>query len=325
LATLRDLGEFGLIARFTGGLAVPDSVVVGAGDDCAVLRVGERLLLVSCDASIEGVHFDRSFASPEDIGWKAAASALSDIAAMGGHARFVLVTLACPAETPVETLDALYRGLTSAVAEAEAAIVGGDTTQSPAGIVLDVTVMGEAEGGRYLLRRGAKPGDLVAVTGTPGKSAAGLVALQSQIHAPSLARAHLHPIPRLREGRWLAERAEVHAMIDLSDGLLQDVGHIAEASACGVDIDPALLPAIEGVEELETALRLAPETFALAGGEDYELAITFEAGAEENLLTAFRKEYNLPLTVVGRVTDAWQGVRIAGETSGVGGYDHFRR
>ncbi len=184
MSGLGDIGEFGLIARLTRGLPVSGAVVEGIGDDCAVLRCGDRLLLATCDASLEGIHFSRRHATPKDIGWRAAASALSDIAAMGGKPTFVLVTLACPADISPDFIEDVYRGLSEAVHATGAVIVGGDTTGTKTGLALDVTVLGEATGGRPLLRRGARPGDIVVVTGYPGASAGGLAALQCGVDAP---------------------------------------------------------------------------------------------------------------------------------------------
>lgn len=321
---VRALGEFGLIDRVTRVLQAPGCTVVGIGDDCAVLQVGDRVLLATCDASVEDVHFSQAYASPEDIGWKAAATALSDIAAMGGRPLFLLITLACPANATVEFVEGLYRGLQSATGHAGGGIVGGDTTRSNQGYVIDVTVIGEPAGARYLLRSGAREGDLLAVTGWPGRSSAGLLALQSGLDAPELAAAHLRPVPRMREGQWLAAQAGAHALIDVSDGLLQDAGHLAERSELGVDMAPGLLPIAESLAGVGETLGPAPEHFILAGGEDYELAVALEPNGASTLCQEFERAFGIPLTVVGRFSAAWSGVRLGGEPIAEGGYDHFR-
>ena len=203
MATLREIGEFGLIDRVTRGLKRTPGVVEGVGDDCAVLRFGNALLLATCDASVEGVHFRRDWASPHSIGWKAAVSAISDIAAMGGDARYVLASVACPANSDCAVIEAICAGIAEAVESCGAALVGGDTTASQSMIGIDISVLGEAVDGRYLTRADALPGDAVAVTGFPGMAAAGLLALQRGIEAAPLIQAHLRPVPRLAEGRWL--------------------------------------------------------------------------------------------------------------------------
>ncbi len=324
MRVLGDIGEFGLIDRIARILPVaPDAVLQGIGDDCAVLRMGGQTLLVSCDTAVGEVHFSEAFAPPEDIGWKAAAAALSDIAAMGGRARFVLVALACPKDTRVDFVEAIYRGLARAVEQSGAAVVGGDTTQCPSGVMLGLTVIGEPVGGRVLLRSGARCGDALAVTGAPGRSAGGLAALKNDVALPGLIQAHLRPTPRLAEGQWLAERAAVHAMIDLSDGLLQDAAHVAAASGLGVDVDPARAPVPGDLVQSRRILGVDPLELALAGGEDYELIVAIEAASAADLCEEFARRFDLPLTVAGEFTDAFEGVRVGGERPNATGYAHF--
>ncbi len=322
--TVGDMGEFGLIDRVAQFMPnAGDMVVEGIGDDCAVLRYGDRDVLVSCDLSVEDVHFRRATAGPEDIGWKAAASALSDIAAMGGTPQFCLVALACPADTAVSFVDDVCRGLANAAADAGAVIVGGDTTKSHAGVVLDVTVIGEATEGRYLSRRGARPGDLLAVTGYPGCSAAGLHALERGVEAPALTQAHVRPEPRYAEGRWLCRHKKVHAMLDVSDGLIQDAGHLAQGAGLGVDIQTAGLSVADELARYCASAGMEPLDFILSGGEDYELAFAIAPDGFEDVSHAFQWEFDAPLSVAGIFTEQWEGVRVAGEAISGGGYDHF--
>jgi len=337
--TVASLGEFGLIARIARMTPTAPSVVEGIGDDCAVLRIGDRLVLVSCDLSIENVHWRRSHALAESIGWKAAASALSDIAAMGGAPLFCLVSLACPDDTETSLVDGLYEGMLDAVKQCGAVIVGGDTTRSADGIVIDVVVIGEPVGDRYLTRKGAQPGDALVVTGRLGLSAAGLHALESDrgdlsetdstrpaaSEKPRLLRAHCHPTPRIQEGQWLAARPVVHAMIDISDGLIQDAGHLAEAAHLGVDVDQSMLSVDPDLMSYCREGGLDPYDFMLAGGEDYELAFAVAGGRSDALVQAFRGKFHTDISVVGTFTDAWQGVRIAGEPPSKTGFDHFRQ
>ena len=323
MSTLREIGEFGLIENVTRALRRTPGVVEGAGDDCAVLRFGNALLLATCDASIEGIHFRRDWASPRDIGWKAAAGAISDIAAMGGDVRYVLASIACPADSDSTDVEEICAGIADAVESCGAALVGGDMTGSQATIGIDISVLGEAVDGRYLTRAGALPGDAVAVTGFPGLAAAGLLALQRGIDAALLIQAHLRPVPRLAEGRWLANRAGVHAMIDLSDGLLQDLGHIAERSKTGINVDSDLVPLGPALNAFDSILCEPLECLALSGGEDYELAIALDPALAPAICHEFAEQFGSPLTVVGKVESGWCGVRLDGQEPGHRGFNHF--
>lgn len=320
---VRDIGEFGLINRVARMLPGNETTVVGIGDDCAVLKIGNALTLVSCDASIEDVHFRRRLAAPEDIGWKAMASAISDIAAMGGQPHFALITLACPGDTETEFVDRLYYGFTTVARRFGAAIVGGDTTRSPSGIVMDIMVLGEPMEDRYLLRRGAQCGDVLAVTGYPGRSAAGLLALERGFPACPLIPAHLFPVPRVEEGKWFAQQPGVHAMIDLSDGLVQDAGHIAERSALGLDIDPERMPIATELEAYKEILGIDPRDMALGGGEDYELILALDPKQANKIQQAFRERFFQPMSIIGNFTEASLGLRLAGEPIPPKGFDHF--
>lgn len=319
MSDLRALGEFGLIARLTQGLPESTHSRLGLGDDCAVLQLGDRQLLITTDASVEGTHFDFRWLSHEDAGWRAMAGAISDIAAMGGTPLGATVSLALPKDMPLAQVDALYAGLRGAAAAAETAIIGGDTTRSPGPIFIDITVLGEATDGQYVSRAGAKPGDVLAVTGWPGRSAAAL-AIYQRGGTPSdlLAQAHCRPLPRLAAGRWLARRAAVHAMIDVSDGVLQDAGHLAKCSGLGLETDTnrpiddaALLSVCAGNA-------LNPSHCFWSGGEDYELAIAVEAEHFEKLRAAFEAEVGLRLHAVGHFTAEPQP-----QTTGGAGFDHF--
>lgn len=322
---LRDLGEFGFIDQVAAKLGAGDGVITGVGDDCAVLRSGSETLLVTCDASVEDVHFRRESSSAADIGWKVATSAISDIAAMGGCPRFLLVTLAAPGETEVALLEGMYEGISAAASKHGASVVGGDTTRSLQRLVIDVMVIGVPGNGAPRLRSGATTGDVFAVTGHPGCSAGGLMALQMNLDLPDLLRAHRHPEARVSEGLWLAERQCVHAMIDVSDGLLQDAGHLARASHVGIDFDLDLVPVSPFLKQHEKALGLDPRDLVLTGGEDYELLVACEAAHFDDLRDAFEHRFGLPFSPLGRATDAWEGVRIGGEEAPRDmGYDHFR-
>jgi len=324
MSSLHDIGEFGLIRRLTGRLRRHPMDLEGIGDDAAVFRFGSSVLLFSSDASIEGVHFDFGLATPLDIGWKVAAAAWSDIAAMGGRPVTALVSMALPADLSVEVADDLFRGICDMTEGVGASIGGGDTTRSQQGVVIDLAVIGEAPEGRYLCRSGVQPGDIIAVTGWPGRSAAGLRALQSQVNAQNLIEAHLHPAPRFEAGMWLARCAEVHAMMDLSDGLLQDTGHMGKQSRLHIEIAPEAIPMHPEIELFSTQLGIDPRQVALSGGEDFELICAVAPDAFDTLRSAFESQFELLLSAVGVARPGVPGASAVGHPSNAAGYDHFR-
>lgn len=318
---LAHVGEFGLITRLLARLGAGDGVVVGPGDDCAVLDGG---LLATADLLLEGRHFDLALSSPRDVGYKALAVNVSDIAAMGGRPRFALVSLGAPAATRIDVLESIYDGLAEASKEFAVVIVGGDTVASDA-LVISVAAIGDADGVDPVRRDGARPGDALCVTGSLGGAAAGLMLLRAAPtdpaarglleRFPDLARAHQRGRARVGEGR-AAARAGAHAMIDISDGLAQDVDHVCAASAVGCVIDADLVPLADGVRETAAWLGQDATSFALRGGDDYELAI------------AMPVDVSLPGGVRIGVFDDGRGVRVRG-ADGVaepfaGGWDHFR-
>jgi len=265
-------GEFEAIAHWTAGLPRAEGDALGIGDDCAVLRLGEQTLRVSSDAAVEGIHFNLDWYAPEDAGYRAMAGAISDIAAMGGAPRHATVSLAVPLCRQPETIDAFYAGLRDAAARWGVAIVGGDTTRSPGGIFCDITVLGTAAGGRFVPRSGACPGDLLVVTGNPGRSAAalgGFLRVGKTAAMPQAVRdAHLRPSARVDAGILFAQADCVHAMIDVSDGLVQDARHLAERSSVGLQIDTSIR--VEDAELLRACEehQLDQRTCYWAGGED---------------------------------------------------------
>ncbi len=320
---LEQLGEFGLISRLTGELHPRGTVRLGIGDDCAEVEVGDTALLLTCDASLEGVHFHRDWGTPEDIGWKAAVSALSDIAAMGGRANFLLVTLALPDDLDVSWVEGAYRGIRDAADFAGAQIVGGDTTGSRSGVVLDFSVVGEVVG-RAVRRDGAKPGDLLAMTGGIGARGAGLHALLHNVEAPELVVEYLRPFPRLVEGRWLQSQDAVHAMMDVSDGLLPDARHFARSSGVGIHLYGDRLPGNTAVDRFWTDLGENSAERRLRSGEEYELLIAVERAEAAALRETFLHTFEVPLTFVGECTDGHEGVMVDGKPAHDGGFEHFR-
>jgi thiamine-monophosphate kinase len=282
---LSELGEFGLIARLTGGLELGPGVEVGVGDDAAVLEPSHgHKLVVTTDVLVEGLDFTAALSEPEDWGWKAVAANLSDLAAMGAEARWLVLALTVPGPTPVATLERVYAGVGEACRAFGVALVGGDVSAGPV-LSLAVTALGEAE--RPVLRSGARPGDRLCVTGPLGAAAAGLGLLERDDRAagdllgrfPGLAAAHRRPIPALAMGLALA-RAGASAMIDVSDGLAGDALHLAEASGVGLEVHDATVPLAPGVAEAAALLGLDPLELALGGGEDFVLAAALPRAAD---------------------------------------------
>jgi thiamine-monophosphate kinase len=338
-----DAGELALLARIARrvGPSAGGAVVLGIGDDTAALApTPGTLTLVTADALVEGVHFRRSTSSAADVGWKAMAINCSDIASMGGAPTAAIVSLMLPAALEVAWVDGLYAGLTAAAGAFGLAIVGGNLAEAPV-VVVDVTVLGEVPPDRLRRRSGAAPGDLVAVTGTLGRAAAGLLALEAGTRgvagdapyaAPdgTAARAiesQRRPQPRLRAGRTLGALAGVHAMIDLSDGLALDVWRVCEASGVGVRIDAARLPIDEAVPVVAGRHGRDPLDVALAGGEDYELLFTVAPAAAAHVLARLKAEAAITATVVGEIVTAASGrvVRVAGQDRPLEarGWTHF--
>lgn len=329
---IADLGEFGLIDRIRRALRPPaDGVVIGIGDDTAALDTGgPRLLLATVDMQVEGRHFIRERTPPELLGRRVGAVNLSDIGAMGGAPRWALVSLALPASLAVDWVDAFYAGLDGILAEFGAFVVGGNLSGGD-GIVADLTLLGEVERDRLLTRAGARPGDLICVTGSLGRSAAGRAALDASLNDPAAwdaITAHFAPTPRVREGRALAAASGVTAMIDLSDGLASDLGHICEASDVGAVVDAGRLPVADDARQIAGRLGLDALALALTGGEDFELLFTAAPGAVERLRAAVGGATGTPVTVIGEIRPAGAGRRLVG-ADGVtdlraGGWDHFR-
>jgi len=310
------LNEFEVIRRISDALpAAPPEVLVPVGDDCAVLRLGEKLWVAAADMLVSGHHFE-DWAEPEDVGYKAVAVNVSDVAAMGGTPRFVLSSGGAP---DPETTLRCFRGVMEACEAFGVYPLGGDTTRAGA-LTVDVSILGELSA-PPVLRSGARPGDLLAVTGELGASAAGFLALEEGVEgAERLVRKHLRPAPRVAAGRTAA-RLGVGAMIDLSDGLASDVRHVCERSGVGCRLDLGLLPVADDTRRLAQALGRDPERLAATGGEDYELLLAApEAGMRE-----LAGSIDVPLTVVGEVTEKdVVFVRDSEPAGDLSGWDHFR-
>jgi thiamine-monophosphate kinase len=315
---ISEIGELGFLDRLLPDLKSGRGVIVGPGDDCAVVRVGTKSLLVTTDALIEDVHYRRGWISPRQIGRKAYLVNASDIAAMGGRPRFCVVATAAPKSFPSADLTAVHRGVAAAAAETGAVLVGGNLARAEQ-LSISVTLLGEAPA-RPLRRCGARPGDLLCVTGTLGEAALGLLILQRGERAAGVPlRRFREPQPRLRAGQLLARHRLASAAIDISDGLLQDLGHLCAASRVGARIEAARLPTSRRVGRRRPAL-------ALNGGEDYELLC---AVPERNWKRVERLQAKLGcrVTPIGRCTAPGSGIRVfdeGGRALAISpGFDHF--
>jgi thiamine-monophosphate kinase len=318
-----------------------DRVVAGIGDDAAVIATQAGTdLIACCDLMVEGVHFRREWAPPRLIGRKALASTLSDIAAMGGIARFTMTSVALPAGLPDGFVEDLFDGILELAAASGVALVGGDTSRSTDSIFIDVSLIGECQMGRAIRRNGAQPGEAIYVTGYLGASALGLKLLEAGFRlngegcndSTSLGALrrqavlkHLVPQPRLEAGRALGEGSLAGSMIDLSDGLSTDLSHILDESAVGATIQEGALPVAECVRALAVNDNtIDPPGLALNGGEDYELLFTASRESERALADIARKT-GIPLTRIGEITSE-RGLRMErdGEVQPVqpAGYRH---
>jgi thiamine-monophosphate kinase len=309
------MNEFELIAKLTKSLPTNENVLTGAGDDCAVLDFGlpEKLFLFKTDAIVEGIHFTRE-TPPEKIGRKALARCLSDIAAMAGTPNAALVTIALPEKFEPNFVTKIYDGLNLLAKKSGVAIVGGETTTNPGGILISIALLGAVSRGKQILRSGAKAGDAIFVTGELGGS---------------LAEKHLDFEPRLAEARWLAEHFFIHAMIDLSDGLAGDLRHILKASGGGAELLKLAIPVSREAKLAARKSSSAKPAFiaALTDGEDFELLFTVASRNAVKLLDAWKKQFpKLKLSCIGKIVSG-DGILIRDKSGShklnANGYVHF--
>ena len=328
--SVASMGEFALIDRLRR--LVPTEargVTLGIGDDAAVLTFPGPVV-ATCDIQIEGVHFTWDLAGPEDVGWRAVAVNLSDIAAMGGTPRFLLISMALPTNTPVETVEGIYRGVAEISVAFVVVVAGGNLSATSGPLVIDVTALGD--GGRTLTRGGARPGDGVWITGEVGKGAAGrFLALHPRLEVPErdvLIAAYRRPSPRVEAGKALAGVPEVSAMIDTSDGTASDLLHLAEASKAGVKLEVDRLPAPQGLVHAAREAGCDLDAWTLAGGEDYELLFT-AAREFEGQAAGLADRLGVPLTRIGEILPQPEGrwiVDRGGQRRALSGrgWDHFQ-
>ena len=303
-------------------------VLLGIGDDAALWQPSRsHRSAITTDALVEGVHFTRETMSFEDAGWRTTTANLSDLAAMGARPVLATIALGVPQGAKIEELVALYRGIAACARTEKLAIVGGDLTRAPV-LTIAMTAIGEVRASNVKRRSGARPCDVVAVTGALGASRAGLdvakgLGIQPELREEAL-RAHRRPRARVREGLWLASSANVHAMMDCSDGLSTDLARLCEASALGARIEN--VPVAPSARAAAEALREDPRAYALAGGEDYELIFTCSSRAYAHLARHFHARFGRALERIG-VMRKEPGVVISNNGNETPmqrtGWDHF--
>jgi len=326
------IGEFDLIREMTARLGgPPPGVIRFIGDDAAVLEPPQGKMLFSCDMMVEGIHFLLDFITPFELGWKALAVNVSDIAAMGGVPRYAVVSLGVGQMEELDFYREVYRGIRAAGEKFGAGVVGGDTVRTKGPLVIDVAIVGEAE--NPVLRRGACHGDVVAVTGSLGASAAGLeyfLKTKQRGGSPVVeeaVRAHLLPFPRVREAQAALKAGGVTAMIDISDGLAGDIAHICRESGVRAVLDAEMIPVSTCAADIAKELDADPLKWALHGGEDYELLMTVAPASFAAVQEAVCQT-GIPLTQIGRVEqgDCEALLQEEGKITRLsrGGYQHFR-
>jgi thiamine-monophosphate kinase len=333
---LEDLGEFGLISRLTDALETRPDVALGVGDDAALLDPGpDMLVAATVDALVAERHFLMAVATPEEIGRKALAVNLSDLAATGAEPCWALVSLLLPASLDVGVLDGVYAGLRGEAQRYGVAVVGGNVAATDGPFTLDVVALGRCPRGAQVTRAGGQPGDLLLVTGSLGAAVAGLLVAREPQRAEGVARnmlerargAMVTPTPRVAAGRALASGRLARAMLDISDGLVGDLNHLCERSGVGAELDASLIPVDPAVAAIAPHYGRDPLTLALYGGDDYELVCALAPEHRDDALAALRAVGCAP-AIIGRLTAPGAGItlrRADGSTEplAIQGWDHL--
>lgn len=330
--TLRDVGEIEMIRRLLRRVSTADpSVILGPGDDCALLAPSEEQTVVTCDALVEGVHFDPNYFTPEDLGHRVIAANLSDLASMGAEPWAAVLSIAAPGDTPASTFERLYDGIAEISDRYALTVVGGDVVGSRDKIFISVAVLGKVWPRTALTRVGANPGDALILTGETGLAQAGLDSLSGRVNLSPTAkedaeRKHLRPEPRVEIGKQLRESGVIHACIDTSDSLAISFYHIATAQNLGAEIDAGDLPISAAAQEAAAQLITDIYEYALEAGEDFELLV---AVAPEDAESAINVIENAGCrgSVIGKITGPEKGVYLSidGELKpiSVKGFSHF--
>lgn len=306
------MGEFELIENLKKILPKPSKqVFVGIGDDTAVALPPKDRLLWTVDCLVENIHFDFSYATCEDVGWKALAVNLSDIAAMGGRPLFALVSLVVPKRITEKKIAGVYGGIKECAQWAKVDVIGGNVSRGTNDFVIDITVIGESS--KPLLRSGAKEGECVAITGATGLSTAGFYALknwgkQSRKKYPLCTEHHLRPRPRLDFAQFLASKG-VTSLIDISDGLSSELSHLSKESKIGIEIEEKLLPLESEVKGVAENLKQEPMNWVLHGGEEYELLMTFPM-SKFSAISTLAFQMGFPFTMIGHTVRSPRTVQL---------------
>ena len=333
---IKELGEFGLIKRLAEQFSTSHPrVIKGIGDDASVtIQDDSTYLLCTTDTLVEDIHFSLKYTPSYNLGRKAVSISLSDIAAMGGTPTFLLTSIILPPTTSLDFVNLLYKGIKERAEEFGVTLIGGNTTSSPDKIIISTTMLGEVPKNHVILRKGASVGDNIYITGSVGGSALGMKIWKEKgdniITDPFLKDAmltHIDPCPRVREGRKIAEKKVATSMIDISDGLISDLRHIAEQSMVGAKVWAKKIPIPTG---LKRWLLDHPQdiTLALGGGEDYELLFT-ASKKKGNEIDALSKELDIPITPIGEIVPKEHGVTVLDEEDKVlklkrEGFEHFK-
>lgn len=303
------LGEFALIDLISKKIRnAMDEDLIGIGDDCAVIPQNEKQsLLVSTDMLVEDVHFLRQSISSKDLGHKALAVNLSDIAAMGGVPHSAYLSLGLPTLLEINWVDEFLNGFTALAKEHGVRLLGGDTTRSPGPIIINVTILGHADNRQIKLRSAAQKGDVICVTGYLGDSGAGLKAVLENLpldeEVQHLMYQHHHPVPHLGQGQWLAEHSEVRAMMDVSDGIHSDLKRIMKQSHCGASVNLDDLPTSASLRKICEKNNWNFDELTTCGGEDYCLLLTVEPTSYQRLEESFYHKFQTPLFSIGHITE----------------------
>ena len=336
--TLAGIGEFGLIDRIDAlirkeGLQAP-GVTLGIGDDCASFRPREGYeSLVTCDSMVEGRHFLPRHITPLELGRRAMVMNISDIGAMGGSPLYALVSLGLRGDTPVKEIEEIYRGFLLELNPLGASIIGGNLTKSGNGIFIDITLIGDVEQGKILGRSTARVDDAILVTGFPGQSAAGLQLLlnsdgSNDLQNHPLVRAYNAPAHRALEGRAIARSGSATAMIDISDGLLGDLGHICEKSGVGAELYRERLPLSEALKEGTGLSGDDSMEWVLKESDDYELIVTCRPDRVDMIRSAVARVSPVRITDIGKIKDRATGMSLilpdgSKQDLSPAGWDHF--
>lgn len=337
--TLSDIGEFGLIDHIhtlilQEGIKNP-GITLGIGDDTAAIKPREGYeVLITCDCLVEGRHYLPDFITPIDLGRRAMAVNISDIGAMGGLPLYSLVSLGLREDTSIADVESLYRGFLKELNPLNASIIGGNITKTEGFEFIDITVVGEVEQNKLMVRSSAEVGDVILVTGYPGQAGAGLQLLQhsespQNLHNHPLVRAYNSPKHRAREGNAIAQSAYANAMIDTSDGLLADLGHICEESQVGAEIFQERLPLSQALIKETEHTEVDPYGLVLSDSDDYELIMTCSKENVSYIRAVVASISDVPVSEIGQITEIEENIKLIlpnGSKQAVipSGWDHFK-